>query len=233
MLLAINTTTLQFSLALLEERGTIRAEYSMSKGKGHFGSLMPALDFLLASSKFDIRKIKGLVVAIGPGSFTGLRVGLSAAKGLCHGLDIPIIGISSLECLASQIPYSDLPVTPILDSRKGEVFAAQFTLDHEHNLVRIKNDTAMRIDDLPSSFNEPTIFIGNDFIGQGDRIKKMLSPRALLAPPHFWNLWASAVGSLGIKRFNAGDFDEAQSLSPIYLRPPDIRPNPVQVTNDS
>ena len=231
MILAINTSTPQFGLSLLEEEGTILAEYFMSKEKG-FGSLMPALHFLLTNLKVDIHDQKAIVVATGPGSFTGLRVGLSAAKGLCHALNIPIIGIPGLEALASQIPYSELPITPVLYSRKRELYAAQFIRKDDHNLTRSMDDMALRVDDLPSVFKKPSCFIGNDFTNQGQILTEGLGPLVHLAPPNYWNLRASAVGALGLKRFHDDDFDDLQSLDPIYLRPPDIRPNPFPLMAD-
>ena len=233
MILAINTSTPQFGLAVLDEGGTVLAEYFMSKEKGHFGSLMPALHFLLTKMKSDIHDLKAIIVATGPGSFTGLRIGLSAAKGLCHGLDVPIIGISSLEAMATQLPYSDIPIAPIFDSRKEEFFTAQFIWNDDHDLIRNMEDISLKLEDFPSLFNEHTLFTGNDFANQGPLLKKMLGPRVLLAPAHCWNLKASAVGSLGLKRFHAHDFDDPQRLNPIYLRPPDIRPNPFSLLADS
>jgi tRNA threonylcarbamoyladenosine biosynthesis protein TsaB len=232
MILALSTSTLQFGLALLEEDGNVLAEYFLSRGKGHFGGLMPALDFLLNSSKSKIRDINCISVATGPGSFTGLRVGLSTAKGLSHGLDVPIIGVPSLEALAYQLSYSGFPVIPVLDSRKYEFFAARFIWDDDHALVRNREDVCLKVEDLSSLCKEPTLFVGNDFAGQGSLIKERLGPRAILAPAHLWNLRASAVGLLGLKRFHDHDFDDSQQLSPIYMRPPDIRPNPSPVTAD-
>ncbi len=224
MILAINTSTLQFGLALLEEDGTVLAEFLMSKGESRFGGLMPALHFLLRTSKCDIREIKGLVVATGPGSFTGLRIGLSAAKGLCHALKTPIIGISSLRSMASQLLFSDLPIAPMLDSRKGEVFLAQFIWNNEGELIRIMEDVSLKFKDFSSlPGGDQIVFVGNNYARQGPLIKEILGPRALLAPVHCWCLRASAVGSLGLKRFRIHDFDDPQSLSPLYLRPPDIQ----------
>jgi tRNA threonylcarbamoyladenosine biosynthesis protein TsaB len=233
MILSINTSTPQFGLAIQDEDGAILAEYFMSKDKGHFGSLMPALHFLLTELKSDIHDLKAIIAATGPGSFTGLRIGLSAAKGLCHGLDVPIIGISSLEAMASQLPYSDLPIAPILDSRKGEFFTARFIWNDGHNLVRNMEDISLKLEEVPSLFDEHTLFIGNNFASQGSLLKKMLGPRVFLAPAHCWNLKASVIGSLGLKRFHAHDFDDPQSLNPLYLRPPDIRPNPFSLLADS
>jgi tRNA threonylcarbamoyladenosine biosynthesis protein TsaB len=225
MILAINTSTLQFSMALMAEDETVLGEFSVSKEKGHFGGLMPALDSLVTTTESDIHELKALVVAIGPGSFTGLRVGLSTAKGLCHALEVPIIGISSLKALASQASTSHLPVTPLIDSRKGEFFTAQFVWNNGHGLIRSREDTCLKFEDFPSAFKEKTLFIGNDFNRQAPLIEETLGHRALLAPAHLWIPRASAVGYLGLNRFLGSDFDNAQDLNPLYLRPPDIRPN--------
>jgi tRNA threonylcarbamoyladenosine biosynthesis protein TsaB len=226
MILAINTSTQQFSLALLAEDGTLLTEHLMPGGKGHFGSLMPALDFMLNASKSNIRDIKCISVATGPGSFTGLRVGISLAKGLCHGLRVPAVGISSLEAIASQIPYADLPVVPVLTSRKGEAFTAQFIWNDNGELIRSGDDTSLKFEDFPSLFQKPALFVGNDYGNQGHLLKKLLGPSAHLAPSSLWNLKASSVGSLALKKFLVDDPDDPYLLNPVYLRPPDIRPNP-------
>jgi len=226
MILAINTSTPQFGLALLDDDGTILAEYFMSKEKGHFGSLMPALHSLLSKLKADIHDQKAVVVATGPGSFTGLRVGLSIAKGLCHGLNIPVIGIPSLEALASQLPYSAIPIAPILYSRKRELYAARFIQKEGPGLVRVMDDTALKIEELSSVFNKPSLFIGNDFQTQSRLLKEALGSLVYLAPPICWNLKASSVGAMGLVRFKNNDIDDPLTLEPLYLRPPDIRPNP-------
>ena len=217
---------MRFGLALLKEEGTVLAENIMSGGAKHFGTLMPALDFLFSSLKADTRALEGIIVAKGPGSFTGLRVGMSLAKGLSHALDIPIVAVSSLEALASQVPFSDFTIGPILDSRRGEVFAAQFTWREGFDeLVRQKEDIWLKLEDLPSFFRMPTLIIGNDFALQEPHLRALFGHRLMAAPAHFWNLRASAVGSLGLKRFHAGEFDDSASLNPLYLRAPDIRPN--------
>jgi tRNA threonylcarbamoyladenosine biosynthesis protein TsaB len=145
---------------------------------------MPSLHFLLTTANLDIHDLKGLVTAAGPGSFTGLRVGLSFAKGLCHALGVPLFGIPSLEAMASQFQHSALPITAILDSRKGEFFAAQFIWNHDNRLIRKWADMAVKLEDFPSLFEDRACFIGNDFAGQGPLIREALGPRALLAPAH-------------------------------------------------
>jgi tRNA threonylcarbamoyladenosine biosynthesis protein TsaB len=226
MLLAINTSTLQFGLALLDEDGTLRAEHIMSQAKGHFGGLMPAFEFLLHSSASHIQGVRCIAVAIGPGSFTGLRVGISLAKGLCHGLQVPIMGVSSLEAMASQIPYSDFLIVPVLSSRKGEVFTAKFSRRDKDRLVRQSEDECVRLEAFPVLKQKPMCVVGNDFAAQGPALKQRLGPNGIMAPRHCWNLRPSSIGALGLQRYHAKHFDAPHSLNPVYLRPPDIRPNP-------
>ncbi len=90
-------------------------------------------------------------------------------------------------------------------------------------------DTSLRLKDLGAIIDSPTLFIGNDFNEQGDSIKDLIGENAFLAPPHLWNIRASAVAALGLKRFLNNDFDDIRDLVPTYMRPPDIRPNPFPV----
>ncbi|MBW2708635.1 MAG: tRNA (adenosine(37)-N6)-threonylcarbamoyltransferase complex dimerization subunit type 1 TsaB [Deltaproteobacteria bacterium] len=226
MILALNTATRQCSIALLRMDRTVIAENLMSEGKGHFGSLMPAVDMLITGSGFKPKDIQCVAVAAGPGSFTGLRVGLSLAKGFCQALRVPVIGISSLRALAFQLPFSPLPIAPLLSSRKGEVFTALFLWNRENELQRKEKDNCFKLDALPSLFPEPTVFIGNDFSNQGNLLKEWVGSHAKIAPPQCWQLSASSVGTLALARFDAGDFDDPGALIPRYYRPPDIRSKP-------
>ena len=102
MILAVNTSTFQYSLALMNRDGEILAECLISGPSNNFTGFMPALHSILLSSGSAVRDIKGIIVATGPGSFTGLRVGLAMSKGLAQGLHVGIIGVSSLEAMGSH-----------------------------------------------------------------------------------------------------------------------------------
>jgi tRNA A37 threonylcarbamoyladenosine modification protein TsaB len=128
--------------------------------------------------------------------------------------------------MASQILYTDLPVVPILHSRKGEAFTAQFTWNDTGELIRSGDDNSLKFEAFPSLFQKPTLFVGNDYGNQGPAINKLLGSLAHLAPACFWNLRASSIGSLALKKFLLGDLDDPYLLNPVYLRPPDIQPNP-------
>ena len=194
---------------------------------------MPALVHLFKTCDKASEDIRAVVVAKGPGSFTGLRVGLSVAKGIAHGLGIPIIGVSGLEAMAVQLPFAHLPICAMISSRRGEVFIALFIWNDRDGIKRIMDEKSIRFDDMASVIDAPTLFIGNDMKSQKDPIKKLLKEKALMAPSHLWNLKASAVGTLGLKRFLDNRPDDIRDLVPDYLRSPDIRPNPFQGLSDN
>lgn len=232
MILAINTSTSQYGLALMQKRGTVLEEYLISSGTKNFRGFMPALTSLLTSSGVSAEDLEAIVVAIGPGSFTGLRVGLSAAKGIAQGLKIPVIGVSSLEAMANQLTQANLPVYAVISSRRGEVNVALFNWDKEKGMIRKGEDDAIKFSRLSAIINSPTLFIGNDINNQEGPIKEVLGEDAFLAPRHLWGLRASSVGVLGLKRLRDGDFDDIRDLVPVYLRPPDIRTNPGPVKSN-
>jgi tRNA threonylcarbamoyladenosine biosynthesis protein TsaB len=229
MILALNTSTIQFSIALMDEDGGLVAEQIMSAAKGHYGLLMPALKGLMVACGAGFRDLTGIAVATGPGSFTGLRVGLAAAKGLTHALGAPLMGVPSLPSLASQVVDASLPVCALLDSRKEEFFCATYHL-REGQLSQAGETSALELGAFADSFPDRTLFVGNDYARQGPLLTRVLGDRAVLAPLSAWCLRASSVAFLALKRFTAREFDSPESLDPIYLRPPDIRPNPYPVT---
>lgn len=221
-ILSLNTSTKQYSLALLQNE-TVLGEYLLSSGSSHFRDLMPCIDDLLEKTSLTPGQLEGVTVAIGPGSFTGIRVGLAVAKGLSQGLGIPLIGVPTLAALASQIPYAREDICSVVTSRKGELFAALFRRDPDNQLIRIKQDTSLKVADLPILIKRKTIIIGNDFTAQSPIIQQYVGEKALLAPQNLWNLRASSIGALGLRRLLEGSSDSVSELVPIYLRGADIR----------
>lgn len=231
MILALNTSTIQFSIALMKNQGSLIAEYTVSPATRNFNGFMPTLNSMFKASGIEIKDIKAVVVTMGPGSFTGLRVGLSAAKGLTHGLGIPIVGVSGLEAMANQFPSSNYQICPMITSRKGEIFISLYKRARKGDLIKLIEDISLKFTDLPSVIEVNTIFMGNDFDNQASLIKNILEDKAILAPPNLWCLRASAVGALGLKRIANKDFDDIMDLVPSYLKAPDIRPNASPILN--
>lgn len=221
-LLSVNTSTRQYSLAVMRDE-ILLGEYILPPGSSHFDDLMPSLHDLLIKVGLGPQELDGLVVALGPGSFTGIRIGLSVVKGLAQCLNIPVVGVSTLHAMASQLPYLRQDICPLVTSRKGEVFTALFRWSSEGRLSRIRRDVCVRMSDLRSIVKDKTIFIGNDLANQGPTLRQQLRGKPLLAPAHLWNLKASFVGALGFKRLKRGHSDDLSELVPIYLRGADIR----------
>lgn len=232
MILAINTTVNQFSLALMKTEGEVLAELLVAPGKGRYAGLMPALQSFFDMAGKSFADLEAVTVARGPGSFTGLRVGMALAKGLAHPLKIKLIGVSSLEALASQIPHTPYQICPIIYSRREEVFTSLFKWDEEKGLEELKDHTCRRLDSFESFIDRPTIIIGHDYQKQAPILRQTLREKATLAPPHLWVLMASTVGALGLVRFHGNDFDDLNELTPFYMRPPDVRPNPYPLQSE-
>jgi tRNA threonylcarbamoyladenosine biosynthesis protein TsaB len=220
--LSINTSTNQYSLAVMKD-GILLGEYILPSGLSHFSNLMPAIDDLFIKVGSVPQELDGVIVALGPGSFTGIRIGLAVVKGLAQCLSIPIIGVPTLLAMASQLPYLKEDICPLVTSRKGEIFTALFRWGPNGHILRLKQDTCLSIGDLGSIIENKTVFIGNDLPGQGAILKQQLGKKGLLAPANFWNLKASSVGILGLRRLKQGDSDSLSELIPIYLREADIR----------
>jgi tRNA threonylcarbamoyladenosine biosynthesis protein TsaB len=125
LIVGIETATMTGGIALLSEERLI-SEYTLNVRTTHSARLMPALDQVLKDSHVDKREIDGIAVSIGPGSFTGLRIGLATAKGLALGLGVPLLGIPTLDALARNIPFAMYQICPMLDAKKKEVYYSLF-----------------------------------------------------------------------------------------------------------
>jgi tRNA threonylcarbamoyladenosine biosynthesis protein TsaB len=223
LVLGISTATAPFSTALVREDGAIIAESLLTPPSKGFGLFMPVLHCMLSSAGANLKNLKIVAVTKGPGSFTGLRVGLAAAKGLCRGLGIPAVAVSSLEALAAQCPAFGHPVCALIGSRRGEFFTAFFRISPDGEMVTVKEASCLNIEEVAAAVEGRTLFLGDDYTNQGSLLKEALGEEALLAPAPLWNLRASAVAVRGLHKAEQSGFDVIESLVPFYMRPPDIR----------
>ena len=218
MILAIDASTDNASLALVQDSKAL-AESNWRCEQNHTVELLPHLARLLDEAKADIKSISAVIVARGPGSFNGLRVGVSTAKGLAFSLGIPIIGISSLEVVAYENAESGLPVCPIFNAGRGEIATAIYQ-NKDNKWHQLVAEHITTVDALCAGITIKTIFCG-EFVSQIDgELKKQLKEKAVIAttdPPR-----ARLLAELGKRRLDAGDYDDAATLQPLYLRRPAI-----------
>jgi len=218
--LAIDTSTETASLALVQE-SQVLAELTWSCQQNHSVELMPNIDRLLEQTGSSLKSLSGVIVARGPGSFNGLRVGVSTAKGLAFSLGVPLVGISTLEAAAYQYAEIGLPVCPIFNAGRGEIAAAIY--QRKGNQWRqIIAQHITTVDSLCSQITGKTIFCGEATLAILEQIKDKLGQKAIIPPMVSRLRRAGFLAELGVKRIEAGDFDHPATLQPIYLRRPPI-----------
>jgi tRNA threonylcarbamoyladenosine biosynthesis protein TsaB len=208
--LAVETSSLAGGVALLDGERLV-AEYLLDTSVTHSERLMAAVDRVIADARWTPRSLQGLAVAIGPGSFTGLRIAVSTVKGLAIALDLPVAAIPTLDAMAAALPWAALPVCPVLDARKGEVYASLYRWAGGQ-MRREWDYLALAPDALAERLTEPTIVVG-------DGAPAIHTPYARAVPPPRRVPSPACVGALGVERLRRGDRIGAAELTPLYLRP--------------
>lgn len=220
MQLAIDTSTDTASLALVQG-SQVLAELTWHSGQNHTVELLPQLTHLLNQTKVNLQSINYIIVARGPGSFNGLRVGISTAKGLAFSLGIPIVGISTLEVDAYQHAETGLPICPILNAGRGEIATAIY--QRKYNKWRqLTAEHIATVEALCSQITTKTIFCGEFIPIIATQLREQLKQRAIIPPPAALFRRASFLAELGLRRLEAGNYDDPVTLQPLYLRQPPI-----------
>jgi len=220
MELAIDTSTETASIAL-SSAGKVRAELTWYAGQNHTAELTPTLNRLLGQTKCHIGDIDSLIVARGPGSFNGLRVGMSLAKGLAFALGIPLVGIGTLEVEAYPYAAAGLPVCPIQSVGRGEIAAALFQ-KKRGKWLRIVEEHITTLDSLIEGTLRRTVFCGRISDETAAQLEEKLGKKAQIFHGGGHLRRAGYLAELGWMRLKEGDFDHSPTLQPLYLRKPAI-----------
>ena len=217
--LAFDTATESCSIALLTD-GEVKADVNSLEKGTHSRRLMPMIDSLLHCQSLRLSEIDGFATTIGPGSFTGLRIGISTLKGLVAATGKPVAAISTLEALAHQCTVDTDLICPLLDARKKEVYYCFYkrTPDGLKALTSERNATpATAIEQIESA----CAFIGDGAVAYRELIRSILGRNAIFARDTENAIRASTVAVLANKRFMVGDTDDPFSLAPHYIRESD------------
>ncbi len=221
MQLAIDTSTEYAGLALVRE-SEVLAEMNWRCGLNHTVELYPHLDFLMKSARAEMKDLDCIIVAQGPGSFNGLRVGVSAAKGLALNLNIPIIGIGTLEATAYPHAETGLSVCAVQNAGREEIAVAIYKLKPRKGWTEIQAEHLTTPAALAAGIQETTLFCGEIKPAVALQLKKLLKSKAVIPSPASQLRRAVFLAELGLKLRAAGQFANLATLQPVYLRRPPI-----------
>lgn len=220
-ILAVDTSAAVMSAAIVDENSVL-AEYSINNKKMHSQNLMPAIEGMLESCGTDINSIDCFAAAVGPGSFTGLRIGVCTIKGFAYAMDKPVVGIPTLDGLAYNAFVMDMVVCPVMDARNEQVYTAAYKHVTTGGIPRrITDYMAVHVDELMeklSEMKEHVFLLGDGVLAYGDRFLKGLKDRCHFAPAHINIHRASSIGHLALIKAKAGEVQQNTDLLPFYLR---------------
>jgi len=215
-ILAIDTSTTSCCTALTID-GRLIAETLFNLGKTHASRLLNIVDMTLGSAGFTVSDLDGIGVALGPGSFTGLRVGIATVKGLALVAKKPVCGFSSLAMLAMNLPYAAYPVCPMFDAKKKEVYTALY--ECREMIEPIIRDCVVHPGDYLDRLKGHVIFVGEGALTYRELIIDRLKERALFAPPSAHLPRASNGAILAELIFKNNMAVTPAGLLPCYIRP--------------
>lgn len=217
LILGIDSSGPVCSAAVMKD-GIIVSSAMINNGLTHSETLMPLVDSVMASAGAGQDALDMIACVVGPGSFTGVRIGVCAAKAMAHALSIPCAGVNALAALSMDHMGFEGAVCPILDARRGQVYSAAYRFDSGELPVRIMDDRALKLDDYLAEL--PTVgrlmFTGDGVQVHSRAIKEKLGERALIAPPNSRNL--SAAAACAMAHYGGADVTDYLGLQPLYLR---------------
>nr|MBI3614597.1 tRNA (adenosine(37)-N6)-threonylcarbamoyltransferase complex dimerization subunit type 1 TsaB [Nitrospirota bacterium] len=217
--LAVETATGRQSVAILDGTRVLARSDEEARG-AHARRLVPTIDRLLAETGLSLAGLDGLAVSIGPGSFTGLRVGLATMMGFRTVAGLPLAAVPTLEALAWNHREAGRTVCPILQARTGEVYWAVYRWTSETTLTRISEARAGTIRALGESITDSTVVLGDGWEGNKDELHLVLGERMVTveeAPPAAMAVSAVSVGLAGLERLARGD-RASEGLAPLYVQ---------------
>ncbi|MBN2254825.1 MAG: tRNA (adenosine(37)-N6)-threonylcarbamoyltransferase complex dimerization subunit type 1 TsaB [Deltaproteobacteria bacterium] len=215
--LAFDTSTKTGSFALLKDK-ILLVEQFMNTGRNHGETVHPAIRQILSAAGIGIGDVNLLAVTVGPGSFTGLRIGAGTAKGLAFAEETLIVGVSTLDALAANASGSALTICPMLDARKGEVYTAFYRAAGADFPERISDERVISPEILLTDMDRPVLFLGDGAIAYEGLIRSILADKAHFVPDPFNYIRAASVGLIGLKKFRDGDSLNSLIFAPRYLR---------------
>ena len=210
-ILNIETATKNCSVALAQEGKIILCKEIAEEGYSHAERLHVFIEEIIQEAGITFQDLTAIAVSQGPGSYTGLRIGVSAAKGLCYALNIPLIAVDTLQVLASQASISEGVIIPMLDARRMEVYSAIFN----PNLVKQREIQAEVITEASfETISEPVYFVGDC----AEKCQSVLVKPNFVFLPEIKYPSAKEMSTLSFAKFQQSDFVDVAYFEPYYLK---------------
>lgn len=218
LILAFETSAKAASVALLEENRLLGESYQ-NTGMTHSQTLLVMAEDLMKQCGKTVSDITAVAVAAGPGSFTGVRIGVAAAKGFAWGAALPCYGVSTLEAMAESLGIWEGYLCPCMDARRSQVYNALFYVN-QGKLERIREDRAISLEDLKTDLQDRDgpIFLVGDGAVLTDKTLSAEIPNLVLPPEHRLHQRAVGVALVAAKQIAAGLPGDGNALTPNYLR---------------
>lgn len=219
-LLAIDTCTRLASLALAQQE-QVRVELTWAAGQQHTAQLAPRIAYLLAQNSLKPRDLEAVVVAVGPGSFNGVRAGMALAKALAFALGIPLVGVSALEVQAYAYASTGLPICPLQDAGRGELAVALYRSFYRR-WRQLRPEGIVSWEELQDLIRQPTIICGDLYPHLAPELRRRLGQKAILAPFSASPRRAGHLAELGWRLLKKGQLPHPDLVQPLYLRRPAV-----------
>ncbi len=216
-ILGIDTSTSCGSIGLIDGDAVV-ADYLLDVPTTHSERLLRSIDRVLGEGGCSIEDLDGWAVSLGPGSFTGLRIGVGTIKGLAFATRKPVAGVPTLDALASQVPPTPYLICPMVDARKGEVYTAFYQSDGKDPLRQVSAYQAIRPEDLVKQIERKTVFLGSGVKTYGEYLQKAIPALAFFAPDPINFLHGSSIARLGLARLRKNETLDLSTFTPIYVR---------------
>jgi tRNA threonylcarbamoyladenosine biosynthesis protein TsaB len=215
-ILGIDTSTPFLALGIVEDEKVL-SELKFNAGQTHAQILLPSIDRVLKEASLNLEELEGIAVSIGPGSFTGLRISLATAKGLCFASGKPLISIPTLDGLVYSQKSPSYPLVPILDAKKNEVNSAVYD-SREGKLKRVSDYWVTGIEKLVAKIPEEVIFLGPGLEVFKENLGKLCGEKAHFLKGEENLPSGTAIAFLGLERIKDSQCDDLDKLEPLYLR---------------
>ena len=214
-ILGIDTSTPIGSVGLIEGDDFV-AEHTLNVMQAHSSRLMPAIDQVLEWGNLGVHDLDACAVGIGPGSFTGVRIGVGTAKSLCYAIKKPIVGVSTLEAIAYNLRYAKGLICPILDARREEVYGAVF--HGGATLERRCEDLCLSIEELLNRVESSAVFVGDGLDRYAEAVRERFGVNVILADSTFNAPRGTNIARIGRERLSRGESDDCFRIIPNYIR---------------